>query len=160
MSSAVPATSTSPAPQWLRELTTGQTRYAEVLNWPVRVEIERRRLALAAGDIVDAITMPVGLGRRVLAELRIAMLPPPVIAGPSSRWWTFLARPAHVRLDMPAELRDAMVRITPRGAQVLIPIDPDAEGWVERPRRDCLPPWPSVVATTLRLTSQKPPVHR
>ena len=157
MSSLVPTTGTSPAPRWLRDLVSGQTRYAELLGWSVRVEVQRRRLALTAGEMVDAITMPVGLGRTVLSELQIAMLFPPVIGEPSHRWWTFLARPANkARLDTPAELRAAQVRVTPRNAQVILPIDPEAEGWIERPRHDCLPPWPSIVATARRLLSRKP----
>jgi hypothetical protein len=156
MTSLVPTTGTSPAPQWLRDLASGQTDYAELLGWPVRVEVQRRRLVLTAGEMVDAITMPVGLGRAVLSELRIAMLFPPVIADPSHRWWTLLARPAgKTRLDVPAELREARVRVTPRGAPVILPIGPAAEGWIERPRLDCLPPWPSIVATARRLISRE-----
>lgn len=148
--------STPAAPQWLRDLVTARTHYEELLGWPVTVDIEPRRLALAVGQEVDAVTMPTALGQVVLAELRITMLVGPVIADPGGAWWTFLTAPATAsRPDIPAELHARKVRLTPRGAQVIIPNLTNCEAssrWITLPLpRHPLPPWSVVIGATRRV---------
>lgn len=52
-----------PAQQWLRELVAARTRYEELLDCLVTVDVQLRRLALAAGQVLDAVTMPATPGR-------------------------------------------------------------------------------------------------
>lgn len=148
--------STPAAPQWLRDLVAARTHYEELLGWPVTVDIEPRRLAVAVGQALDAVTMPSALGQSVLAELQITMLAGPVITGPGGGWWTFLTAPATAsRPDIPAELHACKVQLTPRGAQVIIPslIDDEASSrWITPPRpRHPLPPWSVVIGATRRV---------
>ncbi|MCE7011768.1 hypothetical protein LWC34_54490 [Kibdelosporangium philippinense] len=147
--------STPAAPQWLRDLVAARTHYEELLGWPVTVDIEPRRLAVAVGQVLDAVTMPTALGHSVLAELKITMLTGPVVADPSDTWWTFLTAPATAsRPDIPADLHARKVYLTPRGAQVIIPsrIDGDSSRWIAPPRpRHPLPPWSVVIGATRRV---------
>lgn len=146
-------TATPSAPQWLRDLVAARTHYEELLGWPVTVDVQPRRLAVAVGQVLDAITMPATLGASVLAGLRITMLSGPVIADQGGAWWTFLTAPAtKSRPDIPAELHAVKVRAIPRGAQVIIPNPATIAGssrWIEQaqPRRP-LPPWSVVIGAT------------
>jgi hypothetical protein len=148
------AGTTPAAPDWLRDLADARKDYEERLGWPVTIELQHRRLVAAVGERMDAITMPAALGRHVLAELQIAMLAGPVIAGPG-KWWTFLTEPATApRPAVPAELFRAKVRITPRGAHVVIPPRPDALEWIKRPQpQHTLPPWSVVIGATRRFAA-------
>jgi hypothetical protein len=103
---------------------------------------------------MDAITMPAALGRRVLAELQIAMLAGPVISGPGE-WWTFITEPATApRPAVPAELCRAKVHIAPRGAHVVIPPRREALEWIKRPQpQHALPPWSVVIGATRRVAA-------
>lgn len=139
---------------WLRDLVMVRTNVEEEFGWPVTVEVQQRRLVVAVGGVLDAVTMPAALGGEVLAQLRIAMLSGPVINNVDGRW-TFLTTPeASPRSDVPVDLDAHDVRFTPRGEQVAIP-EPSGDEppqWIQRPRaRGPLPPWPAVVATTRRV---------
>jgi hypothetical protein len=148
------AGTTPAAPDWLRDLADARTDYEERLGWPVTIEVAHRRLVAAVGERMDAITVPARLGRHVLAELQIAMLAGPVIAGPGE-WWTFLTEPATApRPAVPAELCQAKVRLTPRGAHVVIPPRRDAQEWIKRPEpQRTLPPWSVVIGVTRRVAA-------
>lgn len=146
------------APQWLSDLFAARTHYEELLGWPVTVDIEPRRLAVAVGQELDAVTMPATLGQSVLAELQVTMLAGPVLADPGGAWWTFVTAPVLAsRPTVPSELHVNKVRLTPRGAQVIIPglIDSDASPrWVVPPQpRYSLPPWSVVIGTTQRVVN-------
>lgn len=150
-STAMPA-----APQWLRDLVAARTQYEELLGWPVTVDVGPRRLVVAVGRVLDAVTMPATLGRSVLTELQLTMLAGPVIAGPGGAWWTLLTESATVlRPDLPAELHAHKVYLAPSGTHVIIPLLVDGEGssrWIEQPRsRYPLPPWSVVIAATRRV---------
>lgn len=140
------------APDWLRDLADARTEYEERLGWPVRIDVAPRRLVAVAGEHMDAIMMPAQLGRHVLAELQIAMLAGPVIAGPAESW-TFLSAPATApRPSVPAQLRQANVQVTPRGAHVVIPSRREAAEWIKRPQpQRTLPPWSVVIGVTRRV---------
>jgi hypothetical protein len=149
-------TTTPSAPQWLRDLVAARTHYEELLGWPVTVDVQSRRLAMAVGQVLDAITMPATLGASVLAELRITMLSGPVIADLGGAWWTFLTAPAtKSRPDIPAELHALKVHPIPRGAHVIIPNPTAVAGlsrWIESPLpRRPLPPWSVVIGATRRV---------
>ncbi|WP_020663616.1 hypothetical protein [Amycolatopsis benzoatilytica] len=152
-----PQTSTPAAPQWLRDLAAARTQYEELLGWPVTIDVTPRRLAVAVGQALDAVTMPATLGASVLAELQISMLAGPVIADPGGgTWWTFLTAPAaRSRPDLPAELHARKVHLTPRGAHVIVPKhigDGESSQWISppQPHRD-LPPWSVVIGATRRV---------
>lgn len=151
-------TTTTAAPQWLRELVAARTHYVELLGWPVTVEVGPRRLAVAVGPVLDAVTMPATLGRSVLAELRLTMLAGPVIADPGGAWWTLLTEPATApRPELPTDLHARNVHLTPPGAHVTIPSLTESKGssrWIEPPQ-PChpLPPWSAVVGATRRVAN-------
>lgn len=149
-------TTTTAAPQWLRELVAARTHYVELLGWPITVDVGPRRLAVAVGQVLDAVTIPAPLGRSVLAELRVTMLAGPVIADPGGAWWTLLIQPATApRPELPADLHAHNVHLTPPGAHVIIPSPIDGEGssrWIEPPRpRHPLPPWSAIISATRRV---------
>ncbi|MBV9845815.1 MAG: hypothetical protein JOZ47_12165 [Kutzneria sp.] len=147
---------TPSAPQWLRDLVAARTHYEELLGWPVTVDVEPRRLAVAVGQVLDAVTMPAALGASVFAELQITMLSGPVIADLGGAWWTFLTAPAtKCRPDVPADLHARKVHVIPRGARVIIPNPTtvaSSSRWIESPRpHHGLPPWSVVIGATRRV---------
>lgn len=156
--------STETAPHWLRELTSAQTYYIEQWGWPVDVEVRQHRLTVAVGDILDAITMPAALGRSVLADLKVAMLAGPIVAGPSTDRWTFFTQPTQVsQTVVPPDPRLAWVRLLPRGGRVVLPTDnnhPDenlgeAWSWIRPPQYPrVLPASAAVVATARRVVAR------
>jgi hypothetical protein len=82
------------------------------LTWPVEAG------ALAAGENVDAISMPAAFGALVLAELDIMMLAGPVIADDHGSW-LFLTERADARQStVPADLLPLGVRVVPAGTPV------------------------------------------
>ncbi len=98
------------------------THYEELPGWPVRLQVQQRRLTVPVGTALDALTMPATLGDKVLAELRIMMLPGPVATGPGDDWWTFLSHPATAScLGIPAALRRLRVHPAPQGTPGIIP---------------------------------------
>lgn len=148
------------APPWLRDLADARTYYEETFGWPVILDIEPHRIVIPTGDVLDAITMPVGLGEAVLTELRIEMLAGPVITGASGEWWTFLTMSVtSPRPDIPTDLRGLGVAAVSPGDHVILPNRDAAAGsprWIEPPRRrHCLQPRSVVVGTTRRVAARR-----
>ena len=141
----------------LRELTRARTEYEERLGWPVRLDVEPRRLVLRTGQIIDAIEVPAALGRPALADLRITLLAGPVVADPTGAYWMFLTEPAD-RLHDCSDLELLDVRPVPPGSYVVVPPDlddPSPWRWIERPRpHHALPPWAAVAGTLRRIGSR------
>jgi len=151
---------TQPAPEWLRNLTEVQARYQERFGWPVSLRIAERRLAVALGQVVDAITMPADLGARVQAQLGIAMLAGPVIAHPDGGDWTFLTQTAStMEGEFVGDLAEHDVRHASAGAYTVIPAA-HAEAdwrWVTEPQPNrMLPSAHAVVATARRVCVATP----
>jgi hypothetical protein len=147
-----------PAPRWLRDLITARTQYEELLGWPVTVDMGPRRLVLAVGHVLDAVTMPEPLGASVLAELQITMLAGPVVADSDGPRWTFLTDLATAsQPDISSDLHAHTVHLVPRSGHVIVPGPSDGEGssrWVRPPRpHHRLPPWSVVIGTTRRVVN-------
>jgi hypothetical protein len=135
-----------PAPDWLRDLAAAQSHYQEHFGWPVAIRVAERHLTLPLGRLMDAITMPADLAGRVYAQLGIAMLAGPVIAG--SGEWTFLTQTADGTIV--DGLADRGVHHATTGAFAVIPMDPT--GWIAEPRpHQMLPSAYAVVATARRI---------
>jgi hypothetical protein len=150
-----------PAPAWLRELAHGRASYEELLGWPVSVQVGERVLIAAIGQILEAVTMPAGLGARVRAELGIAMLSGPVVASPDGKRWTFLTKPLdRLRPTIAADLSHLRIDVAPHGSHVVLPTSPQTQSgqlwrWVEPPSpARPLPPAYAVIGVTRRLTEQ------
>lgn len=146
-------------PEWLLRLADARNSYIEDLGWPVTIEVTARQLSVAVGEQFDAITMPAGLGERVQAELRVAMLAGPVLADRGTGRWTFLTGLAGPESVVPERARAAGVAALPRHSRVVLPDDRvdaiPARTWVTRPRsRALLPPWPAVAATAGRVLAR------
>lgn len=58
------AATTHPVPEWLRELTAARTYYEELLGWPVRVQVQRRRLTIPVGTALEPSPCPQPSARR------------------------------------------------------------------------------------------------
>jgi hypothetical protein len=148
---------TQPAPAWLRELAAARAHYEEQFGWPVSVQVGQRQLAVALGQVLDAITMPAELAEKVQAQLGIAMLSGPVIAQPDGAVWTFLTQAATtMRGDIVDGLGDHEVRHAAAGAFTVIPTESGTGGWrwINEPRpHHMLPSAYAVVATARRLCS-------
>jgi len=151
-----------PAPAWLRELAHGRASYEELLGWPVSVQVGKRVLIVAIGQMLDAVSMPAGLGARVRAELGIAMLSAPVVAEPDGTRWTFLTKPLdRLRPNIAADLSHLRVDVAPHGAHIVIPTDPHTTSghewrWIDAPSPSrALPPAYAVIGVTRRLTQQQ-----
>lgn len=152
----MPAQTITPARSQRPDLIAGRDEYA-ALGWPVQIDSEHQRLTLPIGEVASAVLMPVELGQRVNAALATAMLAGPVIAGPGTTWWTFLADPV-MKTDIPDALRLRNVRVIPQGADVILPCGIETD----TPPRWMTPPHPSrplptlhmIIATTRRLLHQ------
>jgi hypothetical protein len=144
-----------PAPGWLRNLAAARAHYEERFGWPVAVQVSEQQLAIALGQVVDAITMPAELGARVHAQLSIAMLAGPVIEHPDGKRWTFLTQTAStMQEDAVDGLAEHGVRHAATGTYTVIPTEPADAGWrwVAEPRpNQMLPSAYAVVATARRL---------
>jgi len=148
-----------PAPAWLRELAHGRASYEELLGWPVSVQVGKRVLIVAIGQVLDAVTMPASLGARVHAELGIAMLSAPVVTEPEGKRWTFLTKPLdRLRPNIAADLSHLRVDVAPHGAHIVIPTEPQTTSgqewrWIDPPSPTrTLPPAYAVIGVTRRLT--------
>ncbi|RZS44858.1 hypothetical protein EV193_101738 [Herbihabitans rhizosphaerae] len=149
-----------PAPSWLRELADARSVYEETLGWPVSLQVGRRSLVVAAGEVLDAVAMPASLGARVRRELEMMMLDGPIIANPDGTRWTFLMQPVGgIRGDVATELLDLGVHLAPDNAYVVIPTNSVAAGntwrWVAKPdAARALPSAYAVVGVVRRLTGE------
>jgi len=146
---------TQPAPEWLRNLAAARAHYEERFGWPVAVQVAERQLAVALGQVVDAITMPAELAARVHAQLGIAMLAGPVIAHPDGGRWTFLTQTASaIQGDIVDGLTEHDVRHAAPGTYTVIPTERADAGWrwIAEPRpKQMLPSAYAVVATARRV---------
>jgi len=128
--------------------------YRHVYRLPSVVDPGTRRILLPVGGLVGAITMPLELGRRVLAGLTIRMLAGPVVDRPSTQRWTFITGPGH-KLDdgVLADLLRLGASMAPEGDIVVLP-SPDDERlglwrWERVPAQSQdFPPQSAVIATT------------
>ena len=150
-----------PAPAWLRELAHGRDTYEELLGWPVSVQVGKRVLIVAIGQVLDAVTMPAALGVQVRAELSIAMLSGPIVADPDGKRWTFLTKPLdRLRPATAADLSPERVEVVPHGGYAVVPTNPDTLvgatwRWIEPPSPGrALPPAYAVIGLTRRLTER------
>lgn len=158
----VSAPASRPAPGWLRDLVTARAHYEERFGWPMAVQVTERRLAVALGTVVDAVTMPAVLGTRVQAQLGIALLAGPVIGHTEGGRWTFLTQPVpQDREDFGEGLAEHDVRHAGVGAYTVIPVDGADAGWrwVAAPRANQLPPSAYAVAATVRRVCATPRSH-
>jgi len=148
------ASMAQPAPEWLRNLAAARAHYEERFGWPMAVQVAERRLVVALGQGVDAITMPAALGTRVHTQLGIAMLAGPVIAHPDGGCWTFLTQTASTaREAIRDDLAKHGVRHAAAGMHAVIPIEHADAGWrwIAEPRPNrMLPPVSAVLATAHR----------
>jgi hypothetical protein len=150
-----------PAPAWLRELAHGRDTYEELLGWPVSVQVGKRVLIVAIGQVLDAVTMPAALGAQVRAELGIAMLSGPIVADPDGKRWTFLTKPLdRLRPGTAADLSHERVEVVPHGGHIVLPTDLQALAgprwrWIEPPSPGrALAPAYAVIGLTRRLTER------
>jgi hypothetical protein len=150
---------TGTAPGWLRELYIARVRYEETLGWPVDVDVTHRQLTIAAGEWLDAITMPSGLAALVHREVRVATgSAGPVMSSPGRRWWTLLTSPCPRGNDrhVPVASHRAGIRTLPRRGRLVIPtgLTDVVEGpgdwhWIQRPQAyRPLPTWSQVLDAT------------
>ncbi|MCE7011425.1 hypothetical protein LWC34_52740 [Kibdelosporangium philippinense] len=148
-------TMTQPAPAWLRDLAASRAHYEETFGWPVAVQVGQRQLAVALGQVLDAITMPADLADQVNQQLGIAMLAGPVIAHEDSGRWTFLTQAATMmRGDIVEGLADHEVRHAGAGSYTVVPTESSDGGcrWITEPRpHQMLPSAYAVIATARRL---------
>jgi hypothetical protein len=103
--------------------------------------------------------MPLDLGRRVLAGLRVRMLAGPVIERPHTERWTFITGPGHT-LDeaVYADLLRLGASVAPQGDNVVLPSPEDERlglwRWESTPTAlSDFPPQSAVIATTRAVAS-------
>lgn len=133
--------------------------YRSEYGLPATVERATQRILMPIGGLVGAITMPLELGSRVQAGLRIRMLAGPVVERAQTHRWTFITGPGHMLDDMIfAELLRLGTSVAPQGANIVLP-SPDDERlglwrWECAPKtRGDLPPQSAVIATTRAMAS-------
>ncbi len=117
------------------------------------VDPARHRIVLLVAGIIGAVTMPAGLGRQVLAGLRVRMLAGPVIDRPTTARWTFITGPGHeLGQTASAELLRLRVSVALVGDELALPSAEDDElgllRWENPPSRNDFPPQSAVIATT------------
>ncbi|MFB7722786.1 MULTISPECIES: hypothetical protein [unclassified Nocardia] len=106
------------------------------------VEMFANRPFLSVGPMLEAITLPAGLGRRVLERLRVGrelleraeQLPrPPVIADPRGRRWTLLTAPPAPYHPLPQQLLRRLhahaVELPEPGTRIMLPTTDLPLGW-------------------------------
>jgi hypothetical protein len=153
-----PVPRSRPAPEWLRDLVAARVYYEERLGWPVTVQVAERRLSVALGRVVDAITMPAGLAVQVHTRLGIALQTGPVIAHTEGGRWTFLTQPVAPG-QLVADLVEQGVHHVGGGAYTVLPVDQADRGWrwITEPRPNQTLPSPyAVVAMVRRVRAGNP----
>jgi hypothetical protein len=114
--------------------------------------VEDDRIVLQLGGVFGAVTMPVGLGRKVIASLQGRAMPAPALAHPGGQRWTLLSGPGTVTLEEVAALVPLGVSVVGETAVVVLP-SPETEAldlwhWVQQPSQADLPPQAALLATT------------
>lgn len=148
----------------LEALAAGRADYVELLGWPVRIDERGARLVVAAGEGLDAITMPASFGEQVLIGLRISIQAGPVLVGPERKRWAFLTQQANVRHPVvPQDLSSLDVRLVPAGSPIVLPAGIAALGtdvlgrasWIAPPStRTRLSIWTAVIGTARRVAAR------
>jgi hypothetical protein len=143
-----PSSRSLPAPEWLRDLVAARVYYEERFGWPVTIQVAERRLSVALGRVVDAITMPAGLAVQVHSGLGIALQTGPVIAHTEGGRWTFLTQPGQLVDD----LAEHDVRHSGAGTYTMLPVDEADRGWrwIAEPRPNQPLPSPYAVMAMVR----------
>ncbi|MGW4210268.1 hypothetical protein ACWEIJ_19930 [Lentzea sp. NPDC004789] len=132
------------------ELAAARMHYEERFGWPVTIAVVERQLAVALGQALDAITIPVPLATQVQAQLGMAMLAGPVIANPEGTRWTFLTQP------VPPDLLTGLPDVCHAGTHTVIPTDGTGWRWIDEPRpKRVLPSANTVVATVRRVLASR-----
>ena len=133
--------------------------YRSEYGLPATVDRSKQRILLPVGGLIGAITMPLELGRRVQAGLKIRMLAGPVIERAQTQRWTFITGPGHTLDDaVHAEVLRLGASVAPEGDNIVLP-SPDDERlglwcWECAPKalKD-FPPQSAVIATTRAMAS-------
>jgi hypothetical protein len=126
--------------------------YRQQYRLPAALHNETRIVLLVSG-LTGAITMPVDLGRRVLAGLRVRMLAGPVVAHPPRERWTFLTGPGHPPSgEVAAELLRLRATVAVDGDAVVLPSPVDERlglwQWENHPNATSdFPPLSAVIST-------------
>ncbi|MFB9617452.1 MULTISPECIES: hypothetical protein [Pseudonocardiaceae] len=133
--------------------------YRSEYGLPAALDRATERILMPVGGLVGAVTMPVELGRRVQAGLRIRMLAGPVVERTQTQRWTFITGPGHTLDDVIyAELLRLGASVAPQGDNVVLP-SPDDERlglwrWESAPKAlNDFPPQSAVIATTRAMAS-------
>ncbi|WP_410575653.1 hypothetical protein [Amycolatopsis sp. cmx-4-61] len=118
---------------------------------PARL-VDGDRIVLQLGGVFGAVTMPAGLGRKVVASLRVRAMPAPALAHPGGQRWTLLSGPGTVTLEDLAALVPLGVSVVGETAVVVLP-SPETEAlglwhWVQQPTPADLPPQAALLTTT------------
>lgn len=134
--------------------------YAEDLGWPVTMQANE--VVLRCGDVLDIVTMPIGLAGEVNHILKLHNVDVPVmeVKGPRGTW-AFFCQPRLLsssgKQAMPGLL--GLHGVTHFGFEAQVPLPPgpscDSETlrWVVGPKPESpepLPPWGTLVSCTLR----------
>lgn len=133
--------------------------YRSEYGLPATVDRSKQRILMPVGGLIGAITMPLELGRRVQAGLKIRMLAGPVIERAQTQRWTFITGPGHTLDDaVHAEVLRLGASVAPEGDNIVLP-SPDDERlglwcWECAPKalKD-FPPQSAVIATTRAMAS-------
>ncbi len=132
--------------------------YASVYHLPTTIDPYSKQIVMRVGGVAGAVTMPVRIGREVLAALRIRMLAGPVVEHPQGLRWTFITGPSHWIGDgARADLTRAGASIANPGNIVVLPTFDERVGgdwrWVRRPAASWdFPPQSAVISTVRALT--------
>lgn len=103
--------------------------------------------------------MPIELGRRVLAGLRVRMLAGPVVQHPHARRWTFVTGPGHTLAEsVNADLLKLQTSVANPGDDVVLPSPEDEHlglwRWICGPEAlSDFPPQSAVIATTQAMST-------
>ncbi len=125
--------------------------YQTECGLPARL-VDGDRIVLQLGGVFGAVTMPAGLGRKVVASLRVRAMPAPALAHPGGQRWTLLSGPGTVTLEDLAALVPLGVSVVGETAVVVLP-SPETEAlglwhWVQQPTPADLPPQAALLTTT------------
>jgi hypothetical protein len=133
--------------------------YRSEYGLPATVDRSMQRILMPVGGLVGAITMPLELGQRVQAGLRIRMLAGPVIERAQTQRWTFITGPGHTLDDaVHAEILRLGASVAPEGDNIVLPSPEDEHlglwCWecVPKALKD-FPPQSAVIATTRAMAS-------
>lgn len=131
------------------------------LGWPVRVHPSARRVTVAIGRRMNALSMPKPIGVLIAEQLTESGQPVVALSG-GHGWWTLLTGPRPRETEVTDELLDAGIRAVPRGAQVVLPVVglPNVKvNWVYQPHAETgLPSHTAILALAYRVARRQPPL--